>query len=375
MDKEKVSFAWEAGDVLVVDNWQAMHSRQPFEGPRTVLASVFRGKVAEEDEKKKPATATLSTGDAIPLVGLGMWKVPKDVCPKVVVQAIRAGYRCFDNACDYGNEEEVGRGLREALDAKLVKREDLWITSKLWNTYHAKEHVRPACLKTLKDLGLKYLDLYMIHFPIAQKFVPFEKRYPPEWSYDPEQKLEFTKSIVQVPVPLRETWEAMEALVEEGLVKNIGICNFNTALIRELMKTAKIKPCVLQVELHPYLAQEKLMRFCRKEGIHMTGFSNLGAPSYVELGMATKSEFVLEKKVVKDIASKKGKTPAQVVLRWHLQRGNSIIPKTSKEHRLKENIGLFDFTLTSDEMAQISSLDMHKRFNDPGVFADIPIYD
>eukprot|EP00471_Norrisiella_sphaerica_P008290 CAMPEP_0184492302 /NCGR_PEP_ID=MMETSP0113_2-20130426/22835_1 /TAXON_ID=91329 /ORGANISM="Norrisiella sphaerica, Strain BC52" /LENGTH=655 /DNA_ID=CAMNT_0026877025 /DNA_START=77 /DNA_END=2044 /DNA_ORIENTATION=+ len=373
MDKEKVSFAWEEGDVLLVDNWVTMHSRQPFEGPRRVMATVFRGD--EADEKHNTPSAMLTSGDSIPLVGLGMWKIPKEVCPDIVVKAIKAGYRCFDNACDYGNEVEVGKGLSKAFELKLITRDKLWITSKLWNTYHAKEHVRAACLKTLKDLNLKYLDLYLIHFPIAQKFVPFEKRYPPEWSYDPEEKKEFTKSIVQVDVPIAETWAAMEQLLEEGLVKNIGVCNFNCALLRELLKTAKVKPVVNQVELHPYLTQNKLIRFCRRNGIHMTGFSNLGAPSYVELGMAKKADFVIDQKVVVDIAKAVGKTEAQVVLRWHLQRGNSIIPKTTKEHRLKENIGLFDFALSQEQMAQISALNMNRRFNDPGVFADIPIYD
>mmetsp|Transcript_22400 Transcript_22400/g.43543 ORF Transcript_22400/g.43543 Transcript_22400/m.43543 type:complete len:221 (-) Transcript_22400:630-1292(-) len=182
-------------------------------------------------------------------------------------------------------ETQVGKGITQAIESKLVKREDLWITSKLWNTYHAKEHVRAACLKSMKDLNVDYLDLYLIHFPIAQKYVPFETRYPPEWSYDPELKLPFTESIVQVDVPLSETWAAMEELKKEGLVKNIGVCNFNCALLREIMKTCTIKPAVNQVELHPYLTQDKLVKFCRRNGIHLTGFSNLGAPSYVELGM------------------------------------------------------------------------------------------
>ena len=126
---------------------------------------------------------TLTSGDRMPAVGLGLWKIPKDACDRVVYDAIQTGYRCLDSACDYGNEKEVGKGIKRAIDDGVVKRDQLWVTSKLWNTYHRKEHVKAACLKTLSDLGLEYLDLYLIHFPIALKFVPFEERYPPEWNH------------------------------------------------------------------------------------------------------------------------------------------------------------------------------------------------
>ena len=124
----------------------------------------------------------------MPKVGLGLWKIGKDICADTTYAAIKAGYRCFDEAADYGNEKECGDGIKKAIDEGLVKREDLWITSKLWNTYHRKEHVKAACMKTLEDLQVKQLDLYLIHFPISLKFVPFEKRYPPEWFHDPEER-------------------------------------------------------------------------------------------------------------------------------------------------------------------------------------------
>jgi diketogulonate reductase-like aldo/keto reductase len=129
---------------------------------------------------------TLTSGDRMPSVGLGLWKIPNEVCSQVVQDALRAGYRCLDAASDYGNEKEVGEGITKAIADGVVKREDIWVTSKLWNTYHRKEHVREACLKTLKDLNLTYLDLYLIHFPFALKFVPFETRYPPGWNYTDE---------------------------------------------------------------------------------------------------------------------------------------------------------------------------------------------
>ena len=168
----------------------------------------------------------------MPQVGLGMWKIPPAQVPETVIAAIDCGYRHFDSACDYGNEQETGQGLAQALAAGKCKRDELWITTKLWNTYHAPEHVRPAIERQLADLQLEYLDLYLIHFPISQKFVPFEKRYPPGWFYDPQApnpRMEFA------PVPIHETWRAMEELVEAGLTRHIGISNFNSGMLRDLL--------------------------------------------------------------------------------------------------------------------------------------------
>ena len=198
----------------------------------------------------------LKSGRAIPAVGLGLWKIEKERVADVVEDAVEAGYRHFDSACDYGNEVEAGEGLQRAMANGQVTREDLWITSKLWNTYHRAEHVRPALMRTLQDLKLDYLDLYLMHFPIAQKFVPFETRYPPEWFHDPDVA---EPRIEAAAVPLLETWQAMEALVTEGLVRDIGVCNFGTSLLRDLTNSAQSAPAVLQVELHPYLCQEKLL--------------------------------------------------------------------------------------------------------------------
>lgn len=323
-------------------------------------------------------TIRLANGSQLPAVGLGLWKVPKTAAPDLVLQAIRTGYRHLDCACDYGNEAEVGAGIRAALEAGLCRREQLWVTSKLWNTYHAREHVRPAVERTLKDLRLDYLDLYLIHFPIAQRFVPFETRYPPGWFFDPDAanpRMEFAR------VPLAETWAAMEELVDAGLVRNIGVCNYGTAMLRDLLNTARIRPAVLQVELHPYLTQEKLVRFCREEGIAVTAFSPLGALSYFSLGMADAGESVLEQPVIRDAAERHGRTPAQVVLRWGVQRGTAVVPKTQHPERLAENLAIFDFELSPEEMAEIGGLNRNRRFNDPGVFAEAafntfcPIYE
>mmetsp|Transcript_12219 Transcript_12219/g.16897 ORF Transcript_12219/g.16897 Transcript_12219/m.16897 type:complete len:186 (-) Transcript_12219:476-1033(-) len=184
------------------------------------------------------------SGDKMPAVGLGCWKIPNDVCADIVYQAIKNGYRLLDGACDYGNEVEVGQGLKRAIDEGIVKREDVFVTSKLWNTFHRKEHVKEACLKTLKDLGLEYLDLYLIHFPIALKYVPIEERYPPEWMYSDEKN---PKPVMteDVGVSYRETYEAMQELVNDGLVRNIGCSNMGVAMLREVLCYAKVKPAVL----------------------------------------------------------------------------------------------------------------------------------
>jgi D-xylose reductase len=323
-------------------------------------------------------TLQLNTGHQLPAVGLGYWKVPRPVAAALTVEAVRTGYRHFDCACDYGNEAEIGAGLRTALQQGLCRREELWVTSKLWNTYHAREHVRLAAERSLRDLGLDYLDLYLIHFPIAQRFVPFDVRYPPEWVFDPAAR---NPGMEPARVPISETWGAMEDLVRAGLVKNIGVCNFGVSLLRDLLSYARIPPAVLQVELHPYLTQEKLFRFCQESRIAVTAFSPLAAQSYFSFGMARQDESVLEQSVVRQAAARHNKTPAQIVLRWGVQRGTAVVPKTVNFERLRENLALFDFELSADEMQQISSLNRNRRFNDPGEFCEaafgtfFPIYE
>ena len=314
----------------------------------------------------------------MPSIGLGVWKINPGQTADVICAAVEVGYRHFDCACDYGNEAEVGVGLQQVFESGKATREDLWITSKLWNTYHRPEHVQPAIERTLSDLQLNYLDLYLVHFPIAQKFVPFETRYPPGWFSDPDAS---EPRMEPDNVSIYDTWRAMEQIQQDGLSREIGVSNFGTSQLRDMLVWAKIPPAVLQIELHPYLTQEKLLRFCQESDIAVTGFSPLGALSYFSLEMAQPDESVVDQPSIVQIAEKHGKTAAQVVLRWAIQRGTSIVPKTTKSERLAENLKVFDFELSLDEMASISSLNQNRRFNDPGDFCEAafntfcPIYE
>lgn len=307
------------------------------------------------------------TGKSMPTVGLGLWKIDADTVADAVYQAIKVGYRHLDSAADYGNEKEVGEGIALAIDDGLCSRDELWVTSKLWNTYHRREHVEVACRKSLEDLGLDYFDLYLVHFPIALSYVDFNDRYPPEWIFDPEAE---NPGMQLDAVPLSETWGAMEKLVEVGLCRQIGICNYSTSLVHDLMSYARIKPAMLQVESHPYHTQEALLRTAQQYGIAVTAFSPLGSLSYVSIDMATANDSVLTEPVVMAAAQRIGATAAQVVLRWGIQRGTAVIPKTSNPQRLVENLHLSELSLNEDEMAAISTLNQNRRFNDPGHFCE-----
>jgi len=313
-----------------------------------------------------------------PTLGLGTWKLPKPQAPAVIREAVRLGYRHFDCACDYGNEAEVGAGLASVVQQGLCRRDDLWVTSKLWNPYHEPKHVRAARERSLRDLRLDVLDLYLVHFPIALAYVPFDVRYPPEWFFDPAAE---KPAMNPIAVPYADTWGAMEELQRAGLVKRIGVCNLNVSMLREVLNTASIRPAVHQFEAHPYLIQERQVRFCQSEGIAVTAFSPLGAPSYLPLGMARPEESVLVDPVVAGIAAALGRTPAQVVLRWGVQRGCAVIPKAQDFNHLRDNAQVFDFSLSDGQMQAIDALDRHRRFNDPGYFCEkafntfFPIFD
>ncbi|ANB15512.1 trifunctional aldehyde reductase/xylose reductase/glucose 1-dehydrogenase (NADP(+)) [Sugiyamaella lignohabitans] len=309
------------------------------------------------------ATVTLNpSGQKMPLVGFGAWKVGKDTCADTIYNAIKSGYRLIDGAQDYANEKECGQGVARAIKEGIIKREDIFITSKLWNTFHAKEHVEPMLKRSLADWGLEYFDLFLIHFPIAQKYVDPAVRYPPTYVNDIEKSIAYFQN-----TPISETWGALEKCVEAGLVKNIGISNFNAGLIRDLLTYAKIRPAVLQIEHHPYLTQPDLIKYVQAEGIAITAYSTFGPQSFIELNhpKAKSITLVLEHPTVLKIAEETKKTPAQVILRWVTQRNIAVIPKSNNQGRLVQNLDSTDFNLTEEQISAISALDIGLRFNNP----------
>lgn len=228
----------------------------------------------------------------------------------------------------------------------MVKREELFITSKLWNTNHRKEHVRNACLHALKELQLEYLDLYLIHWPIAFEFTDYDLNVATP--YDENEKLKLDL------VPIKETWEAMEALVDEGLVKTIGVSNFSVTGMLDLLSYARIHPAVNQVESHPYLVLTDLLHFMQSKNIVLTAYSPL----------ARGNEPISDETVVA-LGKKYSKTPAQILIRWAIDRGTTVVPKTVNKDRLFENFNVFDFKLTTEEVDAINKLDKNQRYINP----------
>nr|WP_211171230.1 aldo/keto reductase [Bacillus sp. DNRA2] len=259
-------------------------------------------------------TVTLHNGVKMPWMGLGVFKVADgDEVVHSVAAAIRNGYKSIDTASFYQNEEGVGQGIKES----GVPREDLFITTKLWNADQGYESTLTAFETSLNKLGLEYLDLYLIHWPGKDKY--------------------------------KETWKAFEKLNKDGRVRAIGVSNFQIHHLEDLMGEAEIKPMVNQVEYHPHLTQTELHAFCKKEGIQLEAWSPL------------KQGQLLNEPVLHEIAQKYNKSIAQVILRWDLQNGVVTIPKSIKEHRIIENSQVFDFELTLEDMERISRLNQDSR--------------
>ncbi|OBZ87623.1 4-dihydromethyl-trisporate dehydrogenase [Choanephora cucurbitarum] len=311
------------------------------------------------------------TGDKMPLRGFGCWKIDKKDAEDTVYQAIKVGYRLFDGACDYGNEVEVGRGINKAIKEGLVKREDLFIVTKLWNTFHSKQHVRAAFDRQLKDWGLDYFDLYLIHFPIPLQYVDPSVKYPPEWYVPGANTLTLERS------PIHECWAEMEKLVEANLTRNIGIANFNCQAIMDMLTYAKIKPAVLQIELHPYLPQERLVKWVKDQGIQVTAYSSFGPTSYVNLSDSGKDyQSLLEHDQVKSIGNKHNVSAGQVLLRWALDREIAVIPKSVNVDRMKSNFDILNIKLDEQDNKALDDLRSNQRFNDPMIFGfGIPLFD
>jgi methylglyoxal/glyoxal reductase len=271
-------------------------------------------------------TTTLHNGVKMPWLGIGVFKVEEGPeLVNAVKTAIKHGYRSIDTAAIYGNEVGVGQGIREGMKEAGISREDLFVTSKVWNTDLGYESTIAAYETSLNKLGLEYLDLYLIHWPVEGKY--------------------------------KDAWRALEALYKEGRVKAIGVSNFQIHHLEDLMKEAEIKPMVNQVEYHPRLTQKELQSFCQKHGIQLEAWSPLMQGQ------------LLNNEVLQEIANKYNKSVAQVILRWDLQNGVVTIPKTTKEHRIVENASVFDFELTEEDMERIDGLNQNHRVGpDPDNF-------
>ncbi|BCG58745.1 aldo/keto reductase [Paenibacillus sp. URB8-2] len=271
-------------------------------------------------------TTTLHNGVSMPWFGLGVFKVEEGPeLENAVKVAIKHGYRSIDTAAIYGNEEGVGRGIRQGLEEASIGREELFVTSKVWNADLGYESTLAAYETSLQKLGLDYLDLYLIHWPKEGKF--------------------------------KEAWRALETIYKEGRVKAIGVSNFQIHHLEELMVDAEIKPMVNQVEYHPRLTQKELQQYCQQQGIQFEAWSPLMQGE------------LLDNQELKEIADKYNKSIAQVILRWDLQNGVVTIPKSTKEHRIVENASIFDFELTQEDMKQIDNLNQNHRVGpDPDNF-------
>ncbi len=294
---------------------------------------------------------TFRNGDNIDAIGLGTWKSEPGEVGQAVREAIKIGYRHIDCAWIYQNEAEIGKAFQEAFTAGDAKREDLFVTSKLWNSFHAAADVETAVRESLTALNLDYLDLYLIHWPIAHKpGVIFSEDASGFASLE--------------EYPIADTWKAMEALVEKGLVKHIGVSNFNVPKLQKLMETAEIIPEMNQVESHPLLAQSKLLQFCNDNQILYTAYSPLGSRDRA-VGMKGDAEpDMFENETLKSIAVVHNVHPAQILIKWAEGRGTCVIPKSVNPARLKQNLASADIQLSEAEMTKINTLDKGYRFLD-----------
>lgn len=290
----------------------------------------------------------LSDGYEIPILGLGTWKSAAGDVYKAVCHAIDVGYRHFDCALAYQNENEVGRAIREKIAAGVVKREDLFVTSKCWNTFHPRELVAESFKQTMDALDIGYLDLWLMHWPMAYE------HGGPIFPRGDDGVMRTTD------VDFMETWKGMEDVMATGKIRSLGVSNFNSEQLERVLKEGKVKPVMNQVECHPYLTQSKLKAFCDSKDIRMTAYCPLGSP---DRPWATADEPPLLKHPrLEEIAAKYGKTSAAVLLRFQIDRGIVVIPKSVTPARIEANLNIFDFALTPEDIKEIAAFDRGYRF-------------
>ncbi|XP_035680347.1 1,5-anhydro-D-fructose reductase-like isoform X2 [Branchiostoma floridae] len=287
----------------------------------------------------------LRSGVRLPVLGLGTWKSKPNEVATAVRVAINAGYRHIDTAWLYGNEAEVGQGVRDALSDGTVKRRDLFIVTKLWSTFHRPEDVKLGMSDSLDKLGLDYVDMYLMHGPPGFKGPNI--RPTSESDYDDTDYV--------------DTWKAMESLVDEGLTRSLGLSNFNSRQVDRVLHDCRIKPVVNQVELHPYLPQLDLIKYCQSKDVILTAYSPFGSTPDGGNYISSESR-LLEDPVVVAMGKKYEKTPAQVLLRYHLERGLSVLAKSVTPARILQNLEVFDFSLTEDDINKLNSLNRNHRY-------------
>jgi alcohol dehydrogenase (NADP+) len=292
-------------------------------------------------------TFTLRDGGEMPAIGLGTWQAEPGVVGEAVLSAIKCGYRHFDCSPIYGNEKEIGEAFSAAFGEGLVKREELFIASKLWCDCHERQHVLPGLRQTLSDLQIDYLDLYLIHWPIALRH---GKTFPQDTD----------DFLAPSEAPLAETWGGMEESRSLGLTRHIGVSNVSAARLGNLMAAASHAPEVNQVECHPFLAQEELRKTCKKHGVVLTAYCPLGSGKEKD----GDTPDIFKSETLAKIADAHICSPAQVALAWAIGRGTVAIPKSTNETRQKENLAAAFIHLTPEQMAEIDALDQGYRFID-----------